>query len=166
MDKRLKELSEYYALKCISLEQLLELAPIDVDLPSVLNYAELYGRRYDDWCKQQSERQQQMEEDWRWFQQTYMEDADTILGLFEDPDDVVWDIEEAFVSVEKPVYSDADLQAAYDIWYYDRKDQIKGIAREAKLQKVSKELIYKFFKDYGLTNAEMTVFWLAYKIWV
>ena len=56
----------------------------------------------------------------------------------------------------------SELQAAFDAWEKDRKRILIKIGKEAKEKNIPSKTMYKFIKEYQLTPAERTVFWLAY----
>lgn len=166
MTKDSKTLAEYYALGAINLQQLLDGVSKDENLREILEYAILYAEDYNTWCKSRKEREDQIEEDWKWFQQhRHFFSAGTVFTILEDEENERfardWETADRIINGVK--WSDTDLQAAYNADYLSRsKQQIRRIAKEAYHKKISIPTINRFFKEYKLNCSEMTCFWLAY----
>lgn len=177
-----KELSEMFALGAITLTQLIQGCDSFKDLKESLEYAEDYGKAYDRWCHSMQQKEEEKESSWKEFTAHY-EDIDL---MFEQMDrmwrcreaELDYEYEEGYADAcelmdnlydydctEISHYSEHELQEAYDLWYNDKKDRkkdIRRIAKEAKSKSVSYSTIYKFMQEYSLTDAERTVFWLAF----
>lgn len=171
-----KELSEMFALGAITLTQLIQGCDSFEDLKESLEYAEDYGKAYDRWCCSMQQKEEEKESSWKEFTAQY-EDIDLMYEQMDDmwyafskctdyqydsDDDLRWIWKNFDEQTGNKSYSDEELQAAYDLWYNDRKKDIKRIAKEAKSKSVSYSTIYKFMQEYNLTAAERTVFWLAF----
>lgn len=164
MNKNSKTLAEYYALGAINLQQLLDGVSKDENLREILEYAILYAEDYNTWCKSRKEREDQMEEDWKWFQQQNpLLNTDAIFAILEDEEDNRfardWELADKLLSTK---WSDVDLQAAYNADYLSRNKQIRRIAKAAYHKKISIPTINRFFKEYKLSCSEITCFWVAY----
>lgn len=164
MNKNSKTLAEYYALGAINLQQLLDGVSKDENLREILEYSALYAEDYNTWCKSRKEREDQMEEDWKWFQRTCFCNTNSIFAILEEEenDRFARDWETADVIINGVKWSDADLQAAYNADYLSRSRQIRRIAKAAYHKKISIPTINRFFKEYKLSCSEITCFWVAY----
>lgn len=165
-----KELSEMFALGAITLTQLIQGCDSFKDLKESLEYAEDYGKAYDRWCHSMQQKEEEKESSWKEFTAHY-EDIDL---MFEQMDRM-WEREDNSLNPPSTykfavwrnnelssIITDSDLQAAFDIWEKDRKKDIRRLGKEARAKKISLETVYRFLRDYNLTSAERTVFFLAY----
>lgn len=159
-----------YALGAISLTQLIQGCDSFDDLKESLEYAEDYGKVYDRWCREMQQKEDEKEASWKEFIEHY-EDIDPMFEQMDKMWDDQYDLDNVPYSTiyaewededDEHHYTDEELQAAFDAWEKDRKRILIKIGKEAKEKNIPSKTMYKFIKEYQLTPAERTVFWLAY----
>lgn len=164
MTQKSKTAAEYYALGAIELQQLLEESSTEDDFREVMKYALQYEEGYNQWLVSRRQREAEMLHDWEAYEEPYYLDAVDILDMLEamEVDDMhdAWELFDMELKCSK--YSDTDLEAAYRAYESTRKAQIKRIGKEAYLKGIPFDTINRFIKEYNLSNAEVTIFWVEY----